>query len=117
MGCDFYGIKEVIEEFDIPDTEFERLSELLGDEYDTVEDYLEDNTSYIVFRAWDFDDDYLRFCRIGMFKCLEILDRQGKDHYIDLDAFEKELENEFYKFTFMDSYGHPETIYIYPLYI
>jgi hypothetical protein len=120
MDFDFNGIKEVIEEFDIPEPEYERLSKLFNDEgYETMDDFLADDTFYIAFSAWNFDDGYLRLCRIGALKCLEILNkgyREPFQHWLNFELFEKELQDEFYEFKFKNSYSREETIFIYPLY-
>jgi hypothetical protein len=120
MNFDFYGIKEVIEEFNIPETEYVNLAKLL-DEYDAdyfdQEDYLKDSTNYIVFDAYNFND-IQRIFRWGKDKCLDILNRGYSEtfrHYIDDETLEKEIKEDFYEFTFVNSYNSEETIFIYPL--
>lgn len=119
MTMDFCGIIEVIYEFAIPESDYERLSNLIsGDEYETIDDFLSNRTSYIVIKAWNFGDDYLRFCRIGALKCLELQNkgyRESNQHWIDFDLLEEKLRGDFYEFTFTDKYGFEETIYIYPI--
>jgi hypothetical protein len=120
MSCDFYGIKEVIDAYDIPESDYKRLSELLEDYYDDMAmgDYLKDGRSYIVFPAYNFDDSYFRFCRIGAIKCLDMLNKgygESRSHWIDFDLLEKELKDEFYEFKFIDTWGTEETIFIYPI--
>jgi len=120
MNFDFYGIKEVIDEFNIPEIEYINLAKLL-DEYDIddfdTENYLKDATSYIAFDEYNFND-MLRIFRWGKDKCLIIQNRgyrEGFQHYIDDETLEKEIKEDFYTFDYVDSFGDKETIFIYPL--
>lgn len=125
MDCNFKPMKQIIEENHISKEDWKRLVVLFdGDnepepDEEDMDDFMNGNsTEYLVIDSWEFDD-FIYIARWGKNACLDIQNKGYRcdfHHYVDDESMEKNIEDQFYKFEFIDSeWGDKETIFIYPL--